>query len=523
MRLTSVLLAGLMAAATPAAAEVVYNRGIIAHFSSFDAHKTSTITEAHVMRDLLEGLTIYNAGGEIVPGAAESWTMSPDGKTYTFKLRQNGKWSNGDPVKSSDFVFSLRRIMDPATGAKYATVLKPILNAEAVNSGKMKPEELGVKAIDDFTLEIKLENATPYFLELLTHQTGAPLHEASVTKLGPDFVKPGNFVSNGAYMLSTHVPNDHTKIVKNPNFYDAANVKIDTVMFYPIEERTSGVNRFKTGELHSYDDIPADQVTQLRQALGDQVRIKPWLGVYYITIDVRRPPFSDVRVRNALSMVIDRELLAEKIWSGTMVPAFSFVPDGIANYADGAAVSWKDDPMLDREDAAKKLLAEAGFTPEKPLKVTIKYNTGENHKNSVTSVANDWKKIGVEANLVNVDSVTHFNDLKSGAEYDVARVGWLADYNDPQNFLFLGEANNGQNYSHWTDPKFEDLMKRAAATIDLEARAKILHDAEAVYMAAQPVMPLMFYTSKNLVSPKLKGYEDNLRDAHPSRFMSITP
>ncbi len=276
-RVTRRAIAALVAAmlslgvAGSAFAQIVFHRGNDGDPETLDPHKTSTVTEAHLMRDLYEGLVIHSMKGEIMPGAAESWTIAPDGKTYTFALRANARWSNGDPVRASDFVFSLRRMINPETGAKYANILYPILNAEAINKAGAgaKLEDLGVRALDERTLEITLERPTPYFLELLTHQTGLPVHPPSVAKAGRDFVKPENWVSNGAYVLKESVPNSHIRLDRNAAFHDAANVKIDTVIYYPASDLAAAARRFQAGELHMTTDIPADQIKQLRQKLGE--------------------------------------------------------------------------------------------------------------------------------------------------------------------------------------------------------------------------------------------------------------
>ncbi|MDQ4060320.1 MAG: peptide ABC transporter substrate-binding protein [Pseudomonadota bacterium] len=517
--------AGLAAMmALPAAAETVFHRGNSADPETLDQHKTSTVYEAHILQDLYEGLVTYDAGARVIPGVAESWTLSPDGRVYTFRLRGNAKWSNGDPVRAGDFVFSFRRILTPATAAKYANVLYPIKNGRAVNKGEMKPEALGVRAPDERTVEITLEAPTPYFLELLTHQTGFPVHPPSVEKHGADFVKPGNMVSNGAYTLAEFRPNAHVKLVKNPNFHDAANVRIDTVYFYPTEDRSAALRRFQAGELHVNDDVPTEQAKFIRQTLGKQFRLTPSLGSYYYTVNTGKKPFDDVRVRLALSLAIDREFLAEEIWAGTMLPAYSLVPPGTGNYGEPAYVDWRKQSQLDREDRAKQLLREAGFGPGKPLRLEMRYNTSENHKNTALAVADMWKPLGIEISFVNTDTATHYAVLRDKGDYDVARAGWIADYNDPQNFLFLLESDNkGLNYANYINPDYDALMKKAGSETDLEKRAEILRQAETIVMRDQPYIPLLYYGSKNLVSPKVEGWEDNIRDVHPTRFLNIRP
>ena len=461
--LLALALAGAAFAATSASAEVVLHRGNGGEPQTLDQAHTSIDVEANILKDLFEGLTAHDAAGAIIPGMAESWTVSGDGLTYTFKLRADAKWSNGDPVTANDFVYSFRRIEDPATAANYATILYPIKNAEAINTAKdssMSLDQLGIKALDDKTLEITLERATPYFLELLAHQTALPVEQANVEKFGADFVKPGNMVSNGAYMLTENVANDHITLVKNPNYYDAANVKIDKVIYYPTEDQAAAIRRFQAGELDLQYQFPADQMAFLKKELGaDIVHAPPALATYYYVFDTRHAPFDNVNVRRALSMAVDRDFLAQKIFAGAQLPAYSFVPPGMAGYtpaqADFASMS-----QLDREDEAKKLLAEAGYGPGgKPLKVEIRYNTNTNHEKVATAVADNWKALGVDVTLMNLDVKSHYAYLQEGGTFDVARAGWIADYADPENFLFLLLAGNkALNYGHYDNPKFEDLM-----------------------------------------------------------------
>ena len=515
-------LAAMFSASFPATAEMVYHRGNTADPETLDQHKTSTIYESNILRDLYEGLVIFDAKANVVPGVAESWEVSDDGTVYTFRLRADAKWSNGDPVTAGDFVYSFRRILTPETGAKYANVLFPIANAEKVNAGKLPAEEIGVIARDDRTLEIRLEAATPYFLHLMTHQTGYPVHPASVEKHGAAFVRPGNMVSNGAYTLVENLPNAHVKVVKNPNFHAADSVEIDTVYFYPTEDRSAALRRFQAGELHSNNDAPVEQVAWMRENLGDQFRVAPYLGNYYYAVKTDKTPFSDVRVRQALSMAIDREFIAEEIWGGTMVAGYSFVPPGIGNYDEPAFAEYKTKSMIDREDAAIALLKEAGFGPDKPLKVEIRYNTSENHKNTALAIAGMWQPLGVEVSLLNSDTATHYAVLRDKGDFDVARAGWIGDYSDPQNFLFMVESDNdGFNYANYDNPEYDALMDRAAAEIDLTKRAAILKQAEAIFMRDLPFIPLMYYGSISLVSDKLVGWEDNIQNVHASRWMSI--
>ncbi len=527
-RLLLALFAALLAAPSVppagATAETVYHRGNTEDPETLDPHKTQTVYESTILRDLFEGLTTHNAKGEIVPGSAESWTIGQDGTVYTFKIRPNAKWSNGDPVTANDFVFSLKRIMNPETGAKYATILYPIKNARAVNQGKAKVDDLGVKAIDERTLEITLESPTGYFLELLAHQTGLPVHAGSIAKFGKDFVRPENWVSNGPYVLKEFVPNAQIKAVKNPNYYDAAKAQIDTVIFYPTKDFAAAFRRFQAGEIHSLRDIPIDQIGYIKTNYAKQLRLAPYLGIYYLSFNTKKAPFSDARVRQALSMLIDREFIADKIWGSTMLPAYSFVPPGMEGYVPAEA-AFKDDSPIDREEKAKKLLEEAGFGPGKtPLKVEIRYNTTDNNKATVVAIAEMWRPLGIDVSFINTDAKTHFAHLREKGDYDVARLGWIGDYSDPQNFLFLLETETGGlNYATWSNADYDKTMRAASLEIDPAKRLALLKHAETIIAAEQPYVPLLYYGSQSLVSDKLGGWEDNLRNVHPTRYLTLKP
>jgi oligopeptide transport system substrate-binding protein len=504
----------------PAFAEVVYNRGSAAEPQSVDPHKTSTVYEANVLRDLFQGLVMQDEKANVIPGAAESWTVSDDGTVYTFKLRKGGVWSDGSPVTADDFVFAFHRLEDPATGAEYASMLYPVKGAEDFNTNKGKAEDMGVKAIDADTLQVTLKAPAPYFLEMLTHQATYPVNKASIDKLGADWIKPGKLVSNGPFTLAEWVPNDHLKLVKNPKFWDAANIKIDVVNFIPTEDRSSAIKRFEAGELDSYDDLPTEQLADLKTKFGDQIRVGPQLGTYYFAIKTDKAPWDNVELRNAISMAIDRDFMAEKVWQNSMLPGYSMVPPGIEGYTPAMA-KYADTSQIDREDAAKKILEKLGYTPEHPLKMEIRYNTSENHKNTAVAVQEQLKPLGVEVSLLNTDTKTHYAFLQNKGNYDVARAAWIADYKDPENFLGISRKASGINYSNYNNPKFEEAMdKAAAAGGNSQERMKDLADAERILVDDAGVIPLLYYSYHDIVSSKLHGFTDNVMDVHPSRFIS---
>jgi oligopeptide transport system substrate-binding protein len=521
---TAALLGSVLFASAPAFAETVLHRGNAGEPQTLDQAQTSINIEAFILKDLYEGLTVYDAAGKIIPGAAESWTLSDDGVTYTFKLRENAKWSDGSPVTAQDFEFSFKRIEDPKTAAGYANILYPIKNAEKVNKGEAPTDQLGVKAIDDKTLEVTLEQPTPFFLELLAHQTALPVSKASVEKNGADFVKPGTMVSNGAFKLVSHVPNDSLVVEKNEHHWDAANTKLDKVIFYPIDDQAASVRRFEAKEMDLVYNFSADQIERLRGTYQDQVHVSPTLATYYYVFDGREEPYSDVRVRQALSMSIDRDFLAKEIYSGSQIPAYSLVPPGMANYGEPAKADFAELSQLDREDRALELMKEAGYGEGgKPLSIEIRYNTNPNHERVATAVADMWKNtFGANVTMTNLDVSSHYAYLQEGGKFNVARAGWVADYADPENFLALNISTNKTfNYGKYNNAEFDELMKKSYAEENPEARSKLMHEAETILMRDQPVAPLLTQADLWLVSNRVQGWQDNAANEHLSRFLSI--
>ncbi len=516
----AVLGIALVTVSQPVAAETVLRVGNMGEAASLDPHYVSGTWENRIVGDMFLGLTTEGPDGKTVAGAAESWTISDDGLVYSFKIRDH-VWSDGTPVTAHDFVYAMRRILHPETAAEYASLLYTVKNAEEVNTGKAKPEALAVRAVDDRTLEITLEGPAPFFLGQLTHYTAYPVPRHVVEEAGKEWSKPGTLVSNGAYMLAEWLPNTHVKLVKNPKFYDAANVSIDTVIFYPQEDRTAVQKRFRAGEIDVATDFASDQIDWLKANLPNETRIAPYIGTYYYPINTRKPPFDDKQVRLALSMAIDRETIMDKVMKTGEIPAYSFVPPGTLNYGEPSYAPFKGLSQEERVMRAKGMLANAGFGPDNPLKLQLRYNTSENHKRIAVAVASMWKKIGVQTELFNTEVKVHYADLKQG-NFDVARAGWIADYNDPQNFLYLLETRTGaHNYGGYSVKEFDDLMEKASRTADLDARAKLMAEAEAIAMADQPVMPIYYYVSKNLVAPHVKGWVDTIRDVHRTRYLKV--
>lgn len=488
--------------------------------ASLDPHKVSGTWENYVVGDMFVGLTTEDPKAKAVPGVAESWTIAEDGKTYTFKLRKS-TWSDGTPLTANDFVYSMQRILLPETAAEYASLLYVIEGAEAINTGKAAVDTLGVKALDDYTLEIKLTGPAPYFLELLTHYTSYPVPRHVIDKVGKDWTKPENMVVNGPFKLVEWLPNTHVKLTKNDKYYDAGSVVLDNLTFYTQEDRAAVQKRFRAGEIDVAMDFASDQIDWLRANMPEETHIAPYMGVYYYPINSSVAPFNDLRVRKALSMAVNREALVDKVLKTGELAAYSFVPPGVSHYEQPAEVDWKNVPFEDRVKQAKALLAEAGFTAEKPLKLTLKYNTSENHKRIAVAIASMWKQIGVEVELFNAEVKVHYADLKQG-NFQVARAGWIADYNDAQNFLYLLETRTGpNNYGRYSNPEYDRLMLEAEVTADLVKRGELMHQAEALAMADCPIIPIYHYVSKNLVAKNVVGFYDNSKDIHRWRYVTL--
>jgi oligopeptide transport system substrate-binding protein len=488
---------------------------------TLDPHHVEGTWENRIIGDVFMGLTTEAADGSVIPGAAESWEVSDDGTVYTFKLRDH-TWSDDTPVTADDFVFALQRTLDPAEAAEYASLLYTMKNAKPLNEGAIEGmDQLGARALDPRTLEVTLESPTPYFIEQLTHFTAFPLPKHKVEELGDDWIKPDNSVGNGAYKVTEWLPNTHVKLVKNEAFYDAGNVAIDTVFFYPSEERNAATKRFRAGEIDVQYDFASEQIDWLKENLPEETRIAPYLGIYYYVINTRVAPFDNASLRQALAMAIDREAITDKVLRTGELPAYSFVPPGTGNYGEPAYVSWQDMPQEERLAHAKELIAAAGFGPDNPLKLQLRYNTSETHKKVAIAVASMWKQLGVETELFNSEVKVHYNDLQEG-NFQVARAAWIADYSDAQNFLYLMDSGTGVlNYAGYASPDFDRLMAEAAATADLKVRADLLRQAEAIAMEDLPNIPSYYYVSKDMVSPDVQGCVDNTKDIHRTRWLTV--
>lgn len=500
---------------------VVFHRGNGPEPDTLDPNRSEETSGHAILRDLFEGLVTENVDSSLAPGVAESWTISEDGKTYTFSLRKNARWSNGDQVTAADFVAGMRRTVDPATASTYAQILYPIVNAEAITRGELPVESLGVHAVDDATLVIDLVAPTAYFLQLLTHASTYPLHRPSFEQFGEQFAKPGNLVSNGAYRLTDWVVNSHIRLEKNEFYSGADDVAIDVVYFHNTEDIDAELRRYRAGELDFTYQIPNSRFAWIIENLGDELEVKPYLNVYFYGLDVTEPPLDDVRLRQALSMAVDRRIITEQVTGAGEVAAFGLIPPGVANY-ESQGYSWQSLSDQQRLAMARRLYAEAGYSSENPLRIELRYNTSENHQRIAVAVAAMWKQnLGVEASIINEEWKVLLQTRLKRPQWDVLRYGWNGDYNDAFTFLEIFQSSHGQNFTGFSDAKFDSLTARAASEADPTARAALMADAEQELLDQYPIIPLYFYVSKHLVKPYVHGYEANIMNHNMSRHYRI--
>ena len=488
--------------------------------ASLDPHKISGTWENDVAGDLFEGLITEAADGERIPGVAESWEISDDGTVYTFHLRENARWSDGEPVTAEDFVFAFRRILTPATAADYAYLLYPVKNAEAVYTDGADPQTLGIEALDAHTLQITLERSTPYFLDQLSHYTAYPVPRHVVEEHGDAWSRPGNMVSNGPFALERWQSQTRIEAVRNEQFHSHDDVALERVIYFPIEERNTALNRFRAGEIDVARDFPTQQYGWLQDNLPDATHTAPFLGIYYFVVNSRDGhPTADPRVREALSLATRREVITEQILGTGEEPAYSFVPPGVSHYQPQQP-EWVELSQDERMARASELMQEAGYGPDNPLELMLRYNTSEDHRRVSIALGAMWEPLGVEVDLYNSEVAVHYADLRQG-DFDVGRAGWIGDYNDAQNFLSLLESGVANNYGAYSNPEFDALMVEASETQDLDERGEIMAQAERLALDDAAVLPIYYYVSRNLVNPSLQGWENNIEDIHRSRWVSF--
>jgi len=503
-------------------AGIELHRGNTSEPLTLDPHRASGTWENAIIGDMFIGLFTENPRGEPVPGMAESWTVSDDGLVWTFSLHE-ANWSDGVPLTADDFVFSMRRLLDPVTVAQYASLLYLIENAQAVNEGRAPLEQLGVRAIDARHLEIRLEHPAPYLPGLLTHYTAFPIPAHVVREHGDAWVQPANIEVNGAYKLVQWRTNDFVHVRKNENFFDAANVCIDDVYFYPTNDTNTAERRVRNGELDLNTDFPGQRIDFFLQEIPDYVHVHTYLTTDYLSFNTTRAPFDDVRVRLALSMAVDREFIVENVLKAGQVPAFALVPPGIANYAGGASSPWRGVALDARRAEARRLLEAAGFGPDNPLRFEYTHRNTRDNPRIAPVLQSDWRQIApwVEVDIAGIETQIHYDNLRT-RNFQVADGAWVADYNDAQNFLYLLETRSGpMNYSGWSNADYDEKIDRSSFILDPDGREAVMREAEQLMLDNAPIAPLWHNVNKNLVNPRITGWVDNAVDIHRTRYLCI--
>jgi len=488
-----------------------------------DPHVITGIPEFQIIRALLEGLVTEDPKTlDPLPGAAESWTISEDRRTYVFKMREGAKWSNGDPVTAHDFVYSWKRLVTPELASEYAYQLFYVENAEKYYNGEITDfNEVGVKALDDMTLEVKLRNPVPFFLSLLYHHSLYPVHPATIEKFGEigsrvsKWTLPGNFVGNGPFVLKTWELNKIIVVEKNPLYWNAPIVKLDEIDFYPIDNEQTEERMFRSGRLHVTNEIPTEKIEVYKENSPELIKIDPYLGTYFYRINTLKKPFDDPRVRMALAMSIDRKQIVEKVTKGGEIPAYAITPPDTKGFTPKAAIPYD-------VEGARQLLAEAGYPDGKGFpEIELLYNTLEKHRKIAVAVQQMWKKaLNINITLTNQDWKV-FLDNERTKNYTISRGSWIGDYLDPNTFMDMWVTDGGNNRTGWSNETYDDLIAKAAETMDQDERYGYFQKAEEILAEEVPVIPVYTYTRDYLIRPEVKGWYPNLLDIHPYQYVYL--
>jgi oligopeptide transport system substrate-binding protein len=493
--------------------------------ADLDPHTTTGSVEHNIQTSVFEGLVTQDPQTlEPKPGVADSWTVSEDGKVYKFHIRDNARWSNGDKFVANDFVESWHRALLPNLANQWASYLFVIKNAEAFYTGQIKDfTEVGVKALSDQELEITLANNTPYFLQLLNHNSMYPVHIKTIQKYGALderstlWTRAGNFVSNGPFMLTEWTPQKVVTVVRNPHYWDAANVRLNQINFYPIQSDVNAERNYRAGQVHLFDKLPKEKIAYYRDKKDPAHRTFPMYGTYFYRFNTTVKPLDDVRVRRALAFALDRETIVKNVTKGGEVAAYTLTPPNPYGYTAEARVPY--DPEL-----AKKLLAEAGYPNGVGFpKLKLLYNTLESHQKIAVAIQALWKQtLGIDIELENQEWKTFLENQRT-MNYQICRASWIGDYIDPDTFLQLFITDGGNNETGWSNARYDQLIRDAAAATDQQARFQIFQEAEKILDDEVPIIPIYTYVGNRLVSPSVKGWKNHLQDFWTYKDLYLEP
>lgn len=522
----SSILTPAIAANLPAGAQLAEQQQIVRHIkdepASLDPLKAVGLPEIQVIRDLFEGLTNQDAQGKIVPGVAQSWSSS-DNKTWVFTLRNNARWSNGEPVTAQDFVYSWQRLVDPknSSGSAGFAGLSGIENAAAITKGEMTPDKLGVTAQSKTQLKVTLDRPVPWFPALVANVALFPVPQIVIAQQRDSWTAPGKLVGNGAYQLSERVVNEKIVLTRNPHYWDDAHSVLTKVTFVPINEESSATKRYRANDIDITESFPKNMYALLKKTLPGEVYTPDQLGTYYYAFNTQKGPTADVRVRKALSWSIDRNVIADKVLGTGEKPAWHFTPDVTAGFKPlPTFMQQHDQNALNAQ--AKSLLAAAGYGPGKPLKLKLLYNTSESHQKIAIAVASMWKKnLGVDVTLENHEWKTYIDSRNSG-NFDVIRASWVGDYNEPSTFLNLLTSGSSSNIARFNNADYDAVVAKASRETSEQARNSDYNRAEQILAEQAPIAPIYQYTNGRLIKPWVKGYPiTNPEDVAYSRELWI--
>lgn len=487
--------------------------------AEIDPHLTTGVQEFHIQLAVCEGLVSEDPKTLApVPGVAKSWDISEDGKVYTFHLR-DANWSNGDPVTAEDFELSFKRALMPKLANEYAQMLYVAEKAEEFYKGEVDWEEVGYKAVDEKTFQVNLKSPLSYFLSLLNHHSFFPVHIPTVLKHGEidsratRWTRPGNFVGNGPFVLDKWVVNHVLTVKKNPHYWDAENVRLNEIHFYPIENLDTEDRSFRAGQIHRTNKLPLSKIPFYIKERTPELVIAPYLGTYHYMFNTKLPGLDNKKVRKALNLSVDREAITRAITGGGEAPAFSFVPPNCAGYNSTNSLGYD-------VERARELLAEAGYPDGKGFpKFEILYNTLESHKTIAEAIQQMWKKnLNIELGLRNEEWKVYLSSKTQG-NFQMVRFGWIGDYVDPNTFLELYTSHNGNNNSGWANAEYDALIAKAEATVDTDARYAVFQEAEKLLLEEAPILPIYYYMSTYLLDKRVKGWYPNLLDHHPYKYV----
>lgn len=528
--LLSLALAGCPKSRTPGAAEsdaAIFHFGNGTEIADLDPQTVTGTPEHRVIMALLEGLVSENPRDlSPEPAVAERWEISADHLTYTFFLRKNAQWSNGEPVTAEDFYLSYQRMLTPALGSEYANMLYDYVeNAREYYFGKISDfAQVGFKVIDPQTLQIRLRNPTPYFLNLLaSHYSWCPVPVKVIERFGgmdrkgTPWTRPENFIGNGPFRLKEWRPNQILTVEKSPTYWDRDRVRLQEIRFYPVEDANTEERMFRTGQLQRTNEVPLAKIDVYRHEHAASFHSEPYLGAYFYRFNVTRPPFSDVRVRRAFALAINRESLVENVTRGGQTPAYNLTPPGFADYRPKAR-------LTGTLDEARQLLADAGYPDGRGLpNVEVHYNTDDNHRVIAEALQQMWRaNLGVNVTLVNQEWKVYL-DAQDTLDYSLSRSGWIADYADPHSFLEIFVTNGGNNDTGWSNPEYDRLRERALAARNDEQRFAIYERMEQILVDELPILPIYHYRSVFLLNPRVRGYYPTVLDNHPFKYVWIEP